>query len=151
MLLFLSFTATFADVHEELKVLHWHQLVNARHIFFPSAPPFGEVNDDADTNSQLEDESTESELFQEDKIPQELVIPQEAVISEDDLPTLRPKIKKNALVEISGHFATGSSSNRMSSYEVEHPSFLDDLHIDHEGQWLEINKKEQTQASPPAN
>jgi hypothetical protein len=28
------------DVHEELRVLHWHQLVNARHIYFPNAPPY---------------------------------------------------------------------------------------------------------------
>jgi len=28
------------DLHEELRVLHWHQLVNARQILFPKAPSY---------------------------------------------------------------------------------------------------------------
>lgn len=38
---FLAFKALDGiDVHEELEVLHWHQLINARSMFFPNAPPY---------------------------------------------------------------------------------------------------------------
>ena len=38
---FLAFKALDGiDVHEELEVLHWHQLINARSMLFPNAPPF---------------------------------------------------------------------------------------------------------------
>ena len=30
------------DVHEELRVLHWHQLVNARQLYFPKAPAYND-------------------------------------------------------------------------------------------------------------
>ena len=42
------------DVHEELSVLYWHQLVNTRKFIFPHAPPLGGV--DSNPNSQEEEE-----------------------------------------------------------------------------------------------
>ena len=42
------------DVHEELSVLYWHQLVNTRKFIFPHAPPLGGV--DNNSNSQVEEE-----------------------------------------------------------------------------------------------
>lgn len=36
------FVTFIADVREEFEVLHWQQLVNAREVLFPGAPPFPE-------------------------------------------------------------------------------------------------------------
>jgi hypothetical protein len=38
----LSLCEIYVDVREEFEVLHWQQLVNAREILFPDAPPFPE-------------------------------------------------------------------------------------------------------------
>ena len=46
------------DVHEELSVLYWHQLVNTRKFIFPHAPPLG----DADNNSKSQAEEEEDEV-----------------------------------------------------------------------------------------
>ena len=42
------------DVHEELSVMYWHQLVNTRKFIFPHAPPLG--GDTDNKNGQVEEE-----------------------------------------------------------------------------------------------
>jgi hypothetical protein len=47
------------DVQEELCVLHWYQLVNAREVIFPGAHAFRERSSTtATTNNKKEDENT---------------------------------------------------------------------------------------------
>lgn len=62
------------DVHEELEVLHWHQLNNARGMLFPNAPPFPKessraltardlVSVDLDNVPSEDTDDTESTIF----------------------------------------------------------------------------------------
>lgn len=73
------------DVQEELCVLHWYQLVNARGVIYPSAPKFQTTNTTNNNDSQKVTSASEENVPDSfDKIQENVVDHQQASPTEDD-------------------------------------------------------------------